>query len=87
MNADKSPTGDVIITLSYEEAVVLSDLLSRWDRDGTQEQLAFEDQAEERILWDLTAIFEPLIDEALDKDRYARVLAESRWKVRDSTDG
>jgi hypothetical protein len=78
------PGGDVTLTLSYEEAVVLADLLWRWERDGTQEGFAFADQAEQRILWDITASFEPLIDEIFDKDGYARVVAHSHWKVRDS---
>ncbi len=87
MDATKQgPAGDVTLTLSYSEAVVLADMLWRWERDGTQQGFAFEDQAEQRVLWDLTAAFEPLIDEVLDKDGYASVVAHSRWQVRDSNE-
>jgi hypothetical protein len=78
------PGGNVTLTLSYEETVVLAELLWRWERDGTQEGFAFEDQAEQRVLWDLTACFEPLIDEVFDNDGFEKVLSHSRWKVRDS---
>ncbi len=85
MDATKqTPSGDINLTLSYSEAVVLAEMLWRWERDGTQERIDFEDQAEQRVLWDLTALFEPLIDEVLDKDGYASVVAHSRWQVRDS---
>lgn len=85
MDATKqTPGGDVTLTLSYEEAVVLADLLWRWERDGTGDQFVFADQAEQRVLWDLTASFEPLIDEVFDAAGYENVVAHSRWKVRDS---
>lgn len=85
MDATKeTSSGDINLTLSYSEAVVLAEMLWRWERDGTQERINFEDQAEQRVLWDLTALFEPLIDEVLDKDGYASVVAESRRQVRDS---
>jgi len=38
------------------------------------------------LIWDLTASFEPLIDELFDKDGYDAVVAHSRWQVRDSND-
>lgn len=81
----REPGGAVTLTLSYAEAVVLADMLWRWERDGTQEGLPVEDQAEQRILWDLTALFEPLIDEVVDGS-YDSVVAHSRSTVRDSND-
>jgi len=87
MYANKAtPSGAINLTLSYSEAVVLAEMLWRWERDGTQERLAFEDQAEQRVLWDLTGLFEPLIDELFDKDGYASMVAHSRWQVRDSNE-
>jgi hypothetical protein len=80
----QQPSSDVTLKLSYAEAVVLSDMLSRWERDGTQERLPFEDQAEQRVVWDLTAVFEPLIDEVFDASGYESVVSYSRWQVRDS---
>lgn len=86
MDAAKTSAADVTVTLTYEETVVLADLLWRWERAGSQESLSFEDQAERRVVWDLTAIFEPIIEEVFDKDGYANVVAHSRLKVRDSND-
>ena len=86
VDARKVSAGDIRIELSYAEAVVLAEMLWRWERDGTQGGLPFTDQAEQRLIWDLTASFEPLIGELFDKDRYDVVVAHSRWQVRDSND-
>lgn len=84
VDAKREPSGEVTVTLRYAEAVVLSDLLSRWERDGTQDSLPFADEAEQRVVWDLTATFEPLIGEAFDGGGYADVVDTSRRAVRDS---
>lgn len=52
----------------------------------TQDNLPLADQAEQRILWDLSALFEPLIDEVFDKDGYESVVSYSRWQVRDTNE-
>jgi hypothetical protein len=83
VDATKEPSGDVTLRLSYPEAVVLADMLWRWERDGTQDRLPLADQAERRVIWDLTASFEPVIDEVLDEDGYEAVVARSRSRVRD----
>lgn len=57
----------VSLTLRYEEAVVLSDLLARWDRDGTTEVLPFEDQAEQRVLWDPASALESVVEGVLSE--------------------
>jgi len=77
--------GDVVIRLRYSEAVVLDRMLSRWEEQGLDETLPFEDQAEQRILWDLTASFEPLIDEVFSGEQVYKDLVErSRAEVRDA---
>ena len=86
MDANKESSGNISLRLSYPEAVVLAELLWRWERDGTQDKLPLADQAEQRVLWDLTASFEPLIDEVFDKDAYGAVLSHSRRQVRDSNE-
>ncbi len=86
MDASKQPSGDIALQLSYAEAVVLAEMLWRWEREGTQESLPLADQAEQRILWDLTAVFEPLIDEVFDKEGFESVVSHSRWQVRDSNE-
>jgi hypothetical protein len=86
VDATKQPSGDVTLRLSYSETVVLADMLWRWERDGTQDSLPLADQAEQRIIWDLTALFEPLIDEVFDQSGYEGVVAHSRHQVRDSNE-
>ena len=75
----------VVIRFSHAEAVVLDALLHRWESDGVLDSLPFEDQAEQRVLWDLTAAFEPLIDEVL-AETYDETVARSRAAVRDDED-
>lgn len=79
MAADRPP---VTLSLRYEEIVVLADLLARWDRDGITDSLPFEDPAEQRVLWDLAASLEPLVDEAFSAD-YVTVVAAARATIRD----
>ncbi len=75
----------ISFTLRYEEAVVLSDLLARWDRDGTADALPFEDQAEQRVLWDLGATLETVLDDVFS-GAYAEVVRSARAAVRDAED-
>jgi hypothetical protein len=82
MEGTRRATGDVELVLSYAEAFVLSALLQRWERDGTQDRLPFEDHAEELVIWDLTATFEPLIDEAFSDD-YDQALARHRSSLQE----
>lgn len=70
------------LPLRYDQAVILADMLGRWEKDGTLDSLPFDDQAEQRVLWDLAASLEPLVDEAFSTD-YAAVLAAARDNVRD----
>lgn len=61
MDAAPAPDG-VMVTFRYEEAVVLSEMLDRWNRDGIDRRPElFDDQAEQRVLWDLCASLEPMI--------------------------
>lgn len=74
---------DVVIRLRYAEAVVLDRLLSRWEEQGLDETLPFDDQAEQRVLWDLTATLEPMIGEVFSGKEYADLVQRSRDQVRD----
>ena len=71
--------GKVTLQLSRDEALVLFEWVSRFNKTRTP---AFEDQAEERVLWDLEARLESELVEPLRKD-YARTLADARAHVRD----
>jgi hypothetical protein len=79
MNSDRPL---ITLQLRHDEVVVLADLLGRWERDGTFDSLPFLDQAEQRVLWDLTASLEPLVGEVLSTD-YAAAVAAARDNVRD----
>jgi hypothetical protein len=68
--------------MSYEEAVVLSDVLWRYERDGAQERLSFEDKAEQRVARDLIVSSSRPSTRWFDKDGHADVVAHRRWKVR-----
>lgn len=72
---------DVTIELTIDEALVLFDWLERsGDFLGPS---AFEDQAEQRVLWDLESLLESKLNEHLATD-YAHRLLEARRRVRDS---
>lgn len=72
--------GRVKFELSREEAIVFFEWLSRFNKT---EQFRFEDQAEQRVLWDIEATLQSSLEEPLDP-AYHRLLAQARDKVRDS---
>jgi hypothetical protein len=69
----------VTIKLSASEALVLYEFLSRFSDD---EVLKIEDQAEERVLWNVCASLESRLTEPMAQD-YGAVLAKARAEVRD----
>ena len=70
----------VTIELSQDEALVLFSWLSRLNEsDGG----SFEDQAEERVLWDVEAMLEKSLVAPL-AENYEELLAAARSNVRDS---
>lgn len=77
----KKEEGKIIIEFSKNEALVLSDWLYRFnENDNLEKQI--EDQAEERVLWDLECCFEKTIDTLYSKD-YSKHLELARREVRD----
>jgi hypothetical protein len=76
------PASEVQLNLSRNEAVVIFELLSRYTDTG---KLAIEDQAEQRVLWDLCSMLESQLHEPLSPD-YDDELERARTAVRDSTD-
>jgi hypothetical protein len=85
VDAARQPDGSIGVAFSYDEALVLSDLLARWtDRDGPFNRVPL-DQAERRVLSDLTASFEPLIDEVFDDD-YDAVVERARAALRPASE-
>ena len=79
MAADR---GEVTLTLTGDEAVVLFELLSRFSET---DRLAIEDQAEERVLWDICCLLEKQVAAPLKKD-HRKILERAREAVRDKVD-
>ena len=82
MDTVRTPDG-VVVTFRQEEVFVLSEMLDRWNKDGIDRRPElFDDQAEQRVLWDLCASLEPTIDDAF-APTYSEALARARAAIRD----
>ncbi len=77
-----SSSETVRVELSQDQALVLYDGLSRF---GTAMHPSFEDQAEQRIVWDLAADLESQISVVVASD-YRALLAAARERVRDPSE-
>ncbi len=74
---------EILIRLSKSEALVLFEWLSRTE---TQNRPAsFVDGAEQRVMWDLTAMLERQLQEPLST-RYDELLTLARAAVRDEAE-
>ncbi len=69
----------IIIELTKNEALILYDWIQKLN---TKEDTIFEDQAEERVLWDLEAILEKKLTGPL-QNNYHQLISEARESVRD----
>ena len=70
---------EIVIAINNHEAIVLFDLLHRINHRNL---VYFEDQAEERVLFDLEAVLETSISEILSSD-YDNLLKIARENIRD----
>jgi len=68
------------IELSRDEALVLYEWVSHFNK---REDVVFDDQAEQRVLWDIEASLESSLDEPF-ADSYSDLLTAARARVRDS---
>lgn len=68
------------IVLTKNEALVLFEFLSRFNESDKKE--LFEDQAEERVLWDIEALLERQLTEPFRTD-YSEIIKQAREQVRD----
>ncbi len=68
------------LELSQEQALVLFEWLANFNKS---EGRHFNDQAEERVLWDIEAMLESALVEPFDP-RYVELLAKARAAVRDA---
>jgi hypothetical protein len=72
---------EISLGLSRDQSLVLFEWLARTGNAG--EPVGFEDQAEQRVLWDLEAAREAALTEPLNAD-YRAKLEAARGRVRDS---
>jgi len=71
---------NIVITFSEEEALVLLEWLHNFNKEDVPN--LFQDQAEERILFDLEAELEKVVSIIFDSD-YQEILSKARQKIRD----
>jgi len=67
------------LEISCEEALVLFEWLTRFNKSG---DAIFEDQAEQRVLWNVEGILESTLTAPFESN-YSELLAQARAKVRD----
>jgi hypothetical protein len=68
------------IELSKDEAIVFFEFLGRFN--NLEKNSAFEDQSEQRVLWDIECILEKKLSEPFRKD-YSERVKVARENVRD----
>jgi hypothetical protein len=84
VQADELPDGHVLLRLSKAEALVLFEWIHHAEQQDTAlAQLGLVDQAEQRVLWDLSASLESALAEPF-LPNYAEVIASARGQLRDS---
>jgi len=71
-------TDDVTISLTVDEALVLFDMLHRWEDD--EQVSAPRHEAEQVALWNLSAVLERVMREPFSPD-YGRLVAEARARL------
>ncbi|MGE0789916.1 MAG: hypothetical protein AB7S26_29855 [Sandaracinaceae bacterium] len=73
---------EILVRMTSDEAVVLLSWLHRFNQDH---QRIFEDQSEQRALWNLEATLEARLT-AVVAENYRDVLAAARQRLRDPTE-
>ena len=74
--------GNVCLEISMEEAIVFFEWLTRFNKS---EENRFEDQAEQRVLWNIEAMLESRLVEPFESN-YDELLALARSSLRDSSE-
>jgi hypothetical protein len=67
------------LEITSDEALVLFDFLARYSEHN---ELRIDDQAEQRVLWNLCCVLEKSLPELFDSN-YKKLLADARSRVRD----
>jgi hypothetical protein len=73
----------VNIELTKEEAIVFFEFLSRFNENNNSSR--FDDQSEQRVLWDIESILEKELSEPFRAD-YQEILRNAREKLRDGNE-
>lgn len=73
---------EVVVRLSHDEALVLFEWLSRTDERTSDFADLIEDQAEQRALWNLTALLERELVDPVQAE-YRTLVDEARSRLRD----
>lgn len=71
---------NIVINLTKDEALVFFEWIVRFNEN--EHPSLFQDQAEERVLFDLESILEEVVIEVFDEN-YKKLLAVARGKIRD----
>ena len=71
---------NITIIFSEEEALVLLDWLHNFNEE--EHPTLFQDQAEQRILWDIEVVLEKVFSVTFDSN-YQDILSKARRKMRD----
>ncbi len=74
----------IALLLTVDEALVLDAFLTRGQEAG-DDHSSIEDQAELRVLWDVSAMLEAQLP-IVNNPHYEQLLASARARVRDTTE-
>jgi len=77
----KREKDEIILSLGKDEAIVLFEFLAEFNENDQPD--LFNDQADQRVLYDIESVLETVIDEAFSDD-YLDVVAKARGNVRDN---
>ena len=69
----------IVLSFTKNEALVLFEFVCRFSDD---KELSIQDQAEERVLWNMCGSLEKVLAEPFDPD-YETILQQARDEVRD----
>lgn len=87
MEVSDSLPDQYVVTFTRNEAIVLEGLLARWSGSDERSAIELEDQAEQRLLWDLTCVIAEGPNAASvaagSTDDWTSIIAAARDAVRD----
>ena len=74
---------NITLTITKDEALVLFEFLARFNENESDRPDIFEDQAEQRVLWNIECLLEEQLEEPF-RPEYIDLLHAARNKVRDN---